>query len=114
MKIIPTFHSIIVTDTVLTADQMYIHHDTHRLEVMGNQRCNLQCTTIYPNSDLDQALDFLKRTPHPRDVKIYSSHPTGPGVAVLTSLLQQVNAIVYANHQEYLQNLAAINRSYDD
>lgn len=109
MNIIPTFHSIIITDRVLTADQMYIHHDMHRNEVMGAQRSNLQCTAIYPNTDIDQALDFLKRTPHPRSVKVLSEHPES-----LQNTVNQVNHTVFANHQEYLAAIAAMNRSYED
>lgn len=109
MKIIPTFHSVIVTDDVKTADQMYIHHDMHRLEVMGDKQCSLSCTAIYPNTNLEEALDFIKRTPHPVGVKIISRKPES--IAILA---QQVTSIIRGNNQEYLQTIALINRSYEN
>ena len=106
MKIIPTFHSVIVTDDVKTADQMYIHHDMHRLEVMGDKQCSLSCTAIYPNTNLEEALDFIKRTPHPVGVKIISRKPES--IAILA---QQVTSIIRGNNQEYLQTIALNNLS---
>lgn len=106
--ITPMFHSVIVTDIAMTVEQMYIHHDQHRLEVMGNQRCSLRCTAIYPSTNIDVALGFFKRTPHPRAVKILSPNPT----PALKQLAMYVERTMVAFHQEYLQSMDLANEGW--
>lgn len=104
MNIIPTFHSIIVSDRPHTPEEMYIHHDVHRNEVMGKTKCSLQRIFISPETDIEKALDFLKRTPHPRDIKVFCEHPEA-----IQKLVDQVRAVAYSNHQQYLKAITFIN-----
>lgn len=103
MYIIPTFHSIIVSDQPYTEEQMYIQHDIHRDEVMGKKRCSLHRTFICPETDVEKALDFLKYTPHPRDIKVFCEHPEA-----IQKLVNHINSVAYSNHQQYLKTITFI------
>ncbi len=106
--VVPTLHSILITDTFVPAENLYMHHEANQTKKYKGNPSNLITTDLYPGCDVDKALDAIKRQPYKTSVIVVSKEPEK-----LQAFKEQVALVILANKNEYNKVFGSIDQDID-
>ena len=117
MKITPTLNSVLLTTTPLNAMEDFNIHDMHRCRLFGSKQVILKPYTILIDGDftpelVEKLLEPISRSPGTSTVNI-NQLPFRTEYD-MNACYELVKRIVDANVAQYNQNIALINRNYDN
>ena len=117
MNIIPTLNSVLLTTTPLDTMEDFNIHDMHKCRLFGEKRVVLNRYTILIDGNftpelVEKILEPISRSPGTSVVNI--NRPPFKTDYDMNACYELVKRIVDANVAQYNQNIALINRNYDN